>query len=220
MLSARNKTTTFLLFCATLLACQDPCKQSLPASTVVGDGLASLQLSIVEQEGPSRTGQPLGCVRVFVVDSKSYADTLFNELVQVQEHRIHLQGFDSSRVDIVLDRLGFFPTKYVDVALQQGRNTLDERVLLYRSDVPFVIPGELGFSLRDGATLENVKSLYATTEGVTLQRAPGGYELKIPFRGTRLTREHVEVLSRRLIYSEHITNVSPLVHFSTVVPGF
>lgn|GEM_PF-5057526 len=210
----------FLTIVGLLSACSTPCDKSLTATTIVGEGGASLAAEIVKQNGPGRAGEAIGCIRVFIVNSENYADTLFNESVRVQDHTFHLQGFNASTVDIIIDREGFFPVKYVGVNLSNGFNRLEQRVLMYPSDVPFTIPGELGISLNEGATLDEIKPVISGIDGVSFQRSPGGsYELKVPFQGTRVTRERVERVCRNLVYSRHIADARPLVNLSTIVPG-
>ena len=220
---AKKSAVTSILFLSVIslfTACSTPCDKALTASAIVGDGEASLSAEIVKQDGPGRAGEAIGCIRVFVVNSENYADTLFDESVRVQDHAFHLQGFNTSTVDIIIDREGFFPVKYVGVNLNNGFNRLDQRVLMYPSDVPFTIPGELGVSLNEGATLDEIKSVVSGIDGVSFQRSPGGsYELKVPFQGTRVTRERVERVCRNLVYSRHIADARPLVNLSTIVPG-
>ena len=207
----------YVLYYSCLVA--NPCQDALIASTFAGNGEAALAANIVEIEGPGDGGKAIPCVRVFVTRSDNYADTLFNDKMYVQDHNIYLQGLDTASVDIVIDREGYFPVKYAGIRLRQGVNRLEDRVLMYRSSVPFTIPGELGISLKEGITLEDVKPVYSSTDGITIERAPGGYALKIPFEGTRLTREKVERLCRKMVYSSYITDARPYVNLSTVVPG-
>ena len=152
-------------------------------------------------------------------NTENYADTLFSQFVLLQGNQFSIDGLEPAGVDIIIDREGFFPVKYVGVGLQSGKNSIDEQVLMYRSSTPLAIPGELEVTLKEGVALETIKPIYSGFDEIKVSRVPGAYELKLPFRGTKLTRERVERLCRNLVRSQHVADARPLANLTTIIPG-
>ncbi len=187
--------------------------------TSISDPGVSLQLQIVEQT--STTGIPgnsLSCIQIVVLDSENYADTLRSGMIAIEKNRLVLSGLSPGNADIILDREGYMPVKRSGLMLKKGTNILGEQILMYRYNVPFAIPGELGIVLDSTARLTQIESIYRAHGQVKIFREPGGYQLKLPFKGTERTRKQTERLSRQLLDSPYVQQVSPLANYTTVVP--
>lgn len=191
---------------------ENPCSEVMDSARV-GNGTASLDFRIVEEDGNgTTTSRRLHCADVLVMNPASYADTLAYGRFATVEDRITLTGLSAGPADIIVDVPGYFPAKFIDVDLGIGMNSLPEKVLMFKSNVAVALPGHLGLTLRESAGLPDIRDIYSPFGQVRVRAAPGGhYELKLPFRGTKGTRRDVESLLGRLVRSPHVETARPLV---------
>lgn len=190
----------------------DPCATAVNP-TPRGSGEASLTLRMVEEDGNASTlPRRLECIDVLVVNPSRYADTLAAGRFRLSEDHLRLDGLPAGLSDVIVDAPGYFPAKFTDVELAPGMNTLPDKVLMFKTNVDVVLPAQLGVTLRSGARLDDLRNLYAPYGRVQMKAAPGHhYELRLPFRGTRLTRGDVESLLGVLVRSPHVETARPLV---------
>ena len=213
---------SFLLLISWILitsACtpNDPCQNARVADK---SGGSSLQIPIIEQTNTiGRRGNSIDCVNVTVLNSSNYADTLMQETLLIERDRAVVSNLPTGTFDVIIDREDYFPIKLNSISVGTGENKLEEQVLMYRYDVSFAITGEIGFSLKPDAALRQVTSIYNVHSPARVSRVPGGYQIRLHYKGTERTRKESERLCRKLLNSPYIEDAAPLANFTTVVPG-
>ena len=182
-------------------------------------GPATLVAHISGQVGtPGRKNTGITCIDLLILNTNSYADTLAHTRIDTRNGRIQLSDLRASTVDIIIDRKGYFPVKLTSVTLSTGKNMLESRILMYKSSSNIVLPGQLAFTLKPGATLPHVDQIYKYYDDVRVNAAPGSYELKLPWRG-RQTFAFTETLCRKLVHSPYVQDARPLASMTSVIPG-
>ena len=195
----------------------DPCQNARVADKSSG---SSLQIPIIEQTNTiGRQGNSIDCVNVTVLNSSNYADTLIQEILLIERDQAVISSLPPGTFDVIIDREDFFPVKLNDISVGTGENKYSEQVLMYRYDVSFAITGEIGFSLKPEATLKQVTSIYNVHSPARVSRVPGGYQIRLHYKGTKRTRKESVRLCRKLLNSPYIEDAAPLANFTTVVPG-
>ena len=203
-------------------SCGDhPCSRAIPMAEASGSGGdATLSGQVVVQTGvPGKQERSIGCVDMLVIDAHDYSDTLFAATVPTSENRLSISDLAKRTVDVIIDRDRFYPVKIPGIELNAGENHLGAKVLMYERGTVIAIPGALGLTLKEGATLDQVASIYKVYDGIRVMPVPEGYEFELPFRGRRLTRQNVESLCRALLASPYVASARPLVNMTTVVPA-
>lgn len=201
----------------------NPCVDALSSDEArTGDGPASIEAVLQTRSGTrGREGVDLACVRMSVLNAEDYADTLAHANFRLYDGKLSIAGLPDGDVDVIFDRTGFFPVKLAGISLDAGPNRLVERVLLYSSREAVTIPGAFGIALKDGAVLEQVSDVFQVIEGARVFPEPGGsYQVEIPVEhGLQKTRERVERLCRKLVWSPAVENARPLVNLTAVYSG-
>lgn len=216
-MSRINILTAVLLVLINGCIQQDPCENALQGYT---SGSSFLRIPIIEQTNTiGRKGKSLSCVEVRVLDTANYADTLLHKTLVVENDHVIVSNLPTGTFDIIIDRADYFPVKLVSISISSGENRYEEQVLMYRYDVSFAITGEIGFSLKPDIELRQVSSIYKVHSPASVSREPGGYQIRLRYKGTRRTRKESERLCRRLLDSPYVQDAGPLANFSTVVPG-
>ena len=158
------------------------------------------------------------CIDLLILNTHSYADTLVHTRIDSQSGQIQIANLPASTVDVIIDRKGYFPAKLTGVRLSAGKNVLEGRVLMYKSSSNIVLPGQLAFTLKPGATLPHVDHIYKYYDDVRVNAAPGSYELQLPWQG-RQTFSFTETLCRKLVHSPYVQDARPLASMTAVIPG-
>lgn len=193
----------------------DPCDG--PQAVAAAAPSAALTISLFATANPrERSPLPLDCVVVTVLNGADYADTVRVAPARVTGGRIHLANLPETRADVIIDRAGYFPVKVVDVAIGSVPNELPDRLTMYPSDAPVVLPGQLYVELEPGATREHLSALINQREGVVIYPEPGSYRLEISGYGPTKIRRRAEALCRELLFSPFVRAAGPMAGYGSV----
>lgn len=193
----------------------DPCDGPL-AVAAAGPSMA-LTISLFATANPrERSPLPLDCVVVTVLNATDYADTLRVAPARVTGGRIHLANLREARADVIIERVGFFPVKVVEVEIGSAPNELADRLTMYPSDAPIVLPGQLYVELKPGATREQLVELVEPYDDTRIHAEPGSYRIELAVRGRRETIRRTELLCRDLLFSPIVHGAGPMAGFGSV----
>jgi hypothetical protein len=199
----------------------DPCAEVLlHPETAIEESAAYFRIPVIEQTNTAgKRGVSIGCVDVSLLASNNYADILLHATLIVRNDMLLIPYLSPGEVDVILDRKGYFPIKMQALPVESGENVWEEMMLMFRYDVPFVIPGEVGVKLTPGTQLSQIAALYNVFEPLRIMPDPEGYQIKLPFRGTDQTRKQTERLCRQLLASPYVQDARPLANLSSIVHG-
>lgn len=194
----------------------DPCRTA--AAIPMGSrGAAGLTVSVIAMESPrSSSNLVLDCVEVTALSAHDYSDTLLTATAALEGDRVTFGGLPVDTIDVVFDRRGFFPIKITDVALDDRGHLFGERLTLYPSSAPVVLPGQLYLNLKTGATLEQLEPILSLFEDLAVHPEPGGYRLELAVTNRKKMAVLTEDLCRRLLFSPLVEAAGPLARFSSV----
>jgi len=193
----------------------DPCDG--PQAVATAAPSTALAISLFATANPrERTPVTLDCVVVTIFDAADYLDTLLAAPVRVTHGRILVADLPATRTDVIIERAGFFPVKVVDVEIGSAPNELPDRLTMYPSDAPVVLPGQLYVELKPGATREQLDELVESYDGTTIHAEPGSYRIELAGRGRRDSIRRSELLCRDLLFSPIVRGAGPMAGYGSV----